>query len=152
MAKFTDAIGREWKLRITMGDLKDLKEAGLNVSQVSREPAALRDLANDFERFGQVLWVLCETQADELDVSPKQFATAFDGPTLFAAAGAIEEAIWDFSQPPILAKKFSERRGPLLDTMLGELAEKLDRTMTGLSNSAGNWADSSEPIPDHIPF
>lgn len=138
MAEFTDAEGRKWRLRITMGDLARLKAAGLDVTKSVDDPKALQAITNDFEIYGRVLWELCEAQALAANVTPEAFAAGFDGPTLFAAGGAIEEALWDFSRPPQVAKKFAQVRGTAMDRLLGEAVEKLDRMMTGSPPSAGN--------------
>lgn len=147
MAQFTDSLGREWRLRITMADLKALKAAGLDVAAVAGDPAALQAVAEDFEQYGRVLWELCSAQARAANVSPEDFARGFDGPALFAAAGAIEEAVWDFTRPPPIAKKFAEKRGETMSRLMTEATAKLDAILTGLSASAG----SSPAAPASMP-
>lgn len=145
MAAFTDAAGRKWTLRITMADLARLKEAGLDVAAVVNDPTKLRDLGGDFERLGRVLWEIC--WADHASITPEEFARGFDGPTLFEASGAIEEAIWDFSRPPQVAKKFAELRGEAIARIANEAAESLASILSGSSDKGGNLPASSESTP-----
>lgn len=151
MAQFTDAEGRTWKVRITLGDLRPLKAVGLDVAAIAKDPAGLQDVVADVERYGQVLWTLCEREAAARSIAPEQFAAGFDGPTLFAAAGAIEEALMDFSQPPTVAKTFAEHRAGAAEKVARAAAKKLERILTGWSDSDGSSPGSPDSTPSPAP-
>ncbi|MDB5310674.1 MAG: hypothetical protein JWO38_4876 [Gemmataceae bacterium] len=138
MAAFVDADGKTWKLRITLGDLDELQAAGLDVEAVAKDFKLLAAIAEDRRRYGQVLWQLCEREAAAAGITPEQFARRFDGQALFDAAGAIEEAIVDFSQPPPLAKRFAELRTGAMDRVMARALTSLETILAGSDGPAGS--------------
>lgn len=89
---FTDSAGQDWQLRFTLRALESVrKEFGVDFSP-SADGQAFLVLSRDPLKLGAVLWTLCESQADNLGVSPEQFAERFDGPTLDAAYDALVAA------------------------------------------------------------
>ena len=96
--KFTDALGRPWRCRLTLADLERVRrDAGVDLSEVMSDTRKLADLVfGDLARFGRFLWALCETQAGGAGVTPAAFAAGFDGPTLEAAGEAVLCAVADF--------------------------------------------------------
>lgn len=94
MGRFKDPDGREWSLRLTVGDVSDVKrETGVNLALVSKDRAWVDVLFGDPEKLVAMLWVLCEPQAKKYDLTPEAFAHLFDGPTLGAAGRAMAEAL-----------------------------------------------------------
>jgi len=108
VAKFTDQLGREWVLKIDVPMLARFRVAGLNLGAVMRDPKGL-DALDDPETLGRVLWVVVEAQATARQVDQDSFAAGFDGPTIFAAIEAFEEALADFRLRPAVAQKVKER-------------------------------------------
>lgn len=146
MAKFTDALNRSWELRITVADLPRLRSVGLDLNAAIRDPKKFAPL-NDPETVGRVLWVLCEAQADRAAITPEAFAAGFDGPALFAALDAFEEAVTDFSQPPTLASEIKARAPGVRAAQEAKAIRRLDKIISGLNDYAGNSPASPESTP-----
>jgi hypothetical protein len=98
VAAFTDRTGTEWRLNLTLGDLRRARDlAGVDLNAAIKSDAALSDLLfSDPESLCKVLWVLCEKQAADRGLAPEGFAEVFDGPTVERAAVALAEAVIDF--------------------------------------------------------
>lgn len=107
VATFSDCLGREWVLRLTLGDIPRVKDAtakdgrpGIDLNAVLTDATALGRLVySDPDTLGRVLWVLVEKQADRLGVTPEGFADGFDGETLARCGDALAEAVTDFFLP-----------------------------------------------------
>lgn len=119
MAVFTDAAGREWEVSLTVGDLADVRTAtGFDLSGALRSEEGLVDLLfGDPARLVSVLWVLCEPAAVGTDVSPREFAHRFDGPTLEAAGEALLQAVADFFPRSRVGRAVRENLRATLDRM-----------------------------------
>lgn len=113
MAKFTDDLGREWAVAITVRDLKLLRELKAHPDELLKdELRGLAELVGDPERLVGVLYALAHDQPEKLGVSPEAFGGGFGGPGLEAGTDALIQALADFSH--------GQRRAALL-----ELAAKL---------------------------
>jgi hypothetical protein len=138
---FQDAVGRNWRLAITVADLPRVRAAGFDLSRVYRDEAgfaALLDL--DPELLGRVLWSLCESQALAASVTPEEFAAGFDGPTLTQAVDALADAVLDFRYRPAIARQLKARRAELTS----ELETLATRAMTtGISNANAGGSPAS---------
>jgi hypothetical protein len=135
MATFTDADGREWTLRITLGRVPKLREAGFDVDKLDDERAGFAALASP-EPLGKVLWALCERQAEARTLTPEGFADGFDGPALFRAQDALMEAVADFTQRPTVAAAYKRRLAAANQATEGRAIAAL--AGTGSSGSAGS--------------
>ena len=101
MAVFTDCLGREWDLRVTVADLEPLRRlAGLDLSGLSAAVGHAGGLISDPEKLVRVLYHLCSEQAKSQDVSPEAFGRGFAGMILVESARALMEAIVDFFPLP----------------------------------------------------
>ena len=102
MAKFRDAENREWTVSITVATLRRLKqELQTDLMKVLDDDCRL--LAEFYDnpvRLVELLYVICELQIQQSDVSPEQFAEGFSGDVLMTATGALIEAIADFFPNP----------------------------------------------------
>lgn len=146
MAKFRDAEGREWELRITVGLLPKLREVGLNAARATEAfETVLKE--GDPEKIGQWLWALCEEQAAKIGLAPESFAAGMDGPALFAAADAIAEALTDFSQRPTVAAKFKAKLSAVKTGAEAEAIRAVEAMSFGSNDSAGNSPDSPASTP-----
>lgn len=102
MRTFKDNAGREWRLAIGLATARNLKEATdgrIDVIEQSKGTTVhnlFGALAADIGLLGQVLWILCEAQAEEFGISELQFAEAFDMDALARGQDALIEAIIDF--------------------------------------------------------
>ncbi len=133
MARFTDCKGRDWELRLTLGLVKPLREAGFNVAD-----AASFARLDDPDLIGRVLWILCEDRATDRGLSPEEFVKGFDGPAIFGAIDALQDAYCDFFHRPEIAPVMKERfRGAIQ-----RMTEASIRSIT--SEPSGNSAASPE--------
>lgn len=149
MSSFRDQSGREWKLRLTVGAVTDVKrEAGVDLGKVTLSDTAwIQFLFGDPARLVSVLWVLCEKQAQAEGVSPEQFGHLFDGATLEAAGEAFAGAIADFFPRSRIAKAIRESLGKILAATDEKAIAELNAMTTTYCNSAGNSPGSSGSIP-----
>jgi hypothetical protein len=139
VAKFVDLLGREWEIRITLGLVPKLREAGYDLKAKPGDPKGIGALADDPETFGRVLFTICEAQAQARGITPESFVDGFDGATIFAASMAMMEATADFSQSPKVAEAI--KRG-LPGQMAKSEAEQIRKIQTvwnaGLNATGGN--------------
>lgn len=139
MAKFTDADGREWAVRLTLGLLPRLKDAGLDLTATVKAGSLDIGGLEDPDTLGRVLWTLVERQAEKAGVTPEQLAEAMDGPTLYAFRLAFAEALADFSHPPEVAAELRRAIPAAAEqhqrTMLARLTAP---TPTGSSGGGGS--------------
>jgi hypothetical protein len=90
MAAFTDRHGREWKLTLTAGKVKTLREAGLDLNALLKSGAAMGDLlAADPDVLVNALYAMTDGDSD-------QFADGLDGDALQRAITAFLEEAADF--------------------------------------------------------
>ena len=123
MAVFIDNQKREWNLYIDIPiarkirtvldvDILDIQEG---LTAVSEDPILLCD----------VLYMLCQEQAESLGVSDEQFGQALVGEAIESACSAFVEALMDFSPP---------RRRKILQAMQ-TTAVTLEETLAGLAET-----------------
>lgn len=93
MPTFTDRHDREWKLTLTVADLKPLRDdLKFDVSGLAAGDALGEVLFGDPEKLVGVLHLL----AKPTGVTPEEFAGGFDGPALERGGTALLEAFTDF--------------------------------------------------------
>ena len=142
MAKFKDKTGREWEIEVTRGHLKrlridhqiDLRDA----LKDKREGNSVAEAIGDDERFGQLMWVFCEEQAESAGIEPEKFAYLFNGDVTRDATAAIWEAIFDFFHGGRAAKKAGAafQRG----------MERADQTLATVWEKAGDGLISKSSV------
>lgn len=123
MPQFTDINGRDWQLRITVADVRRVRDAtGIDIGKIlDKDCQPLDDLASDVCKMVDVLYVLCKPQADKLGMTDEQFGESLAGDCIEHACYALLEAIAYF---------FPSRQRDLVLTMLAmtkqsqETAEK----------------------------
>lgn len=95
-AEFTDCEGRPWRLRLTVGGVEEVKRVtGIELGD-EKDTQWVNLLFKGGGKLVEVLYQLCEKQAEKLGVTPENFAYGFDGPTLEAAGNALGVAVADF--------------------------------------------------------
>lgn len=153
MASFKDADSREWKLRLTVGLLGDVRrDAGIDLGAAIKSPKDLAAiLYADPADLVKVLWVLVEFQAKEANVSPEEFGHAFDGSAIERAGEALLEAVADFFPRSVIGRKIKSNLPALLAQVDREIVSRMDAALSTSNGSAGNSPESSESIPDHSP-
>jgi len=100
MHTFTDNAGREWRLEITIGTVRrvrDLLEVDL-LALDQGDPPLLTRLELDLMLLVDVIYACLKPQADEADVTDEQFGEALGGDGVSAAHSAFWAALADFTQ------------------------------------------------------
>jgi hypothetical protein len=138
MATFRDKLDREWVIDLTAGDLRRVRvAASVELGKLLTQPDKLADvLFGDREKFGQVLWVLCGSQAEKLFVTEDTFADGLDAPAISLAAVAVLAAVADFTQPPKTAEATKEALRGLMEKADGAMAAEVGKLTP--SGSVGN--------------
>lgn len=152
MAKFRDSEGREWAVSVTIYDARRIKkELGVDLLDHRQVTAVCGDIIKAID----VLWLLCESQAKERQISDEAFGRSLGGDAIEAAIDALLGAMTDFfpkRQREILrgllakidqakeqAAALVEAKLPALDslitTKLAEASAALDTTLGVTSGS-----------------
>lgn len=97
--RFTDEAGREWAVEVNCGTLWRVRDA-LGVNLTADLPAVMERLAKDPALLANVLFVVCERQADGRGVSDEEFGRGLRGEAIGRAAGALVAALVEFSPSP----------------------------------------------------
>ena len=96
MAKFTDAAGREWSIRLTSFLDRQIKQAiGFRPSDWFDAVERLR-IAGDADLYTNLIIELVRGQFDEHGVDADGFLVELDGDTFDGINAAIDEAVLDF--------------------------------------------------------
>lgn len=160
MSSFIDTAGRRWAVEVNTVTAKRVRKT-LNVDVLrlfDDQMKPLGELLSNPIDFVDVLYVLCQEEADRRDVSDEDFGRSLGGGTLDKAADAFLEALADFFPPErgkALRTAFNKvRKASLILTeqaqkRLDELSpEELAKLLGGLS---GNAPASSDSTPDPSP-
>jgi hypothetical protein len=147
MAKFTDHTGHEWKLLLTYGSAKRVKDVtGVNLALAGAGNTEWVNLIfDDPGKLVGILWELCEEQAKAANVTAEQFGERFDGTTLSVAGDALLEAVADFFPRSRIAQALREKIPVALAKAEAEAVARLERLTA--SNSVSEPPVSSESIP-----
>lgn len=145
MPKFKDCLGREWEIKLTLADLPRLREAGLNLSMAIKDGSTL-DVLDDLEKRGQILWLLCEKQAESKKIDEREFALGFDGPAQSDAIDAFLKAFVNFSQRPTVAEAVNKKLSALVMDTERKAIQKIE-TGSGLSASGGSTPGLLDSTP-----
>ena len=100
MAKFTDAQGSEWVLRVNVNTVRKVRNATDEDLTKVVESDTLSRLAGDSVLLGDVLWCIVAEQATERKITNEQFLERLEGDALEAATTAFVEALVDFFPKP----------------------------------------------------
>lgn len=146
---FRDALGREWRVRITAGQLGRVRrEAGVALGDLMRDPAALGEfLYADPETLGRIVWLLVADQADARGVTPEQFADAFDGSTLQESTDAVLGAVADFFPRSPVAAQMRRGLAAMLTAMDLASVAAMERATGAVTTSISNGSAGSSPGP-----
>ena len=158
MNTFTDGKGRTWRLGLTVGMIRSIRErTGLEFGKlIATERGLAEFLFGDPETFARVLWIMVEADAEKAKVEPEDFAYAIDGPTIEAATQALLGAIADFFPRSAIAQTIKTRLPEVMKTMDDRLRKEANRqidkaiqsmTSSTLSESAGSLPASLDSIP-----
>ena len=98
-AQFTDERGRVWRIELNYSLAKRLRDVtGLDFVNY-QDGKALLAIHDSDEKLVQVLWLLCEPQAQAAGVSEEEFGAGLGGDALEQGIEALEQALLNFSRP-----------------------------------------------------
>lgn len=148
MAKFTDSEGREWDVRLTVGDLPALREAGFDLGKVFGAPDGwAQGVGSDPAVVVKALYPLCERRVKELDMTPEQFGQLFDPDTYGRATEALLAEAAGFFPNSRAAKVIRTRAGDVFGAMEQAANGELDRLLSTWRTSATGSPGSSGLTP-----
>jgi hypothetical protein len=110
MHVYTDAQGKAWEVRLNVTLLRRVRDVlGIDLNALVADGlAGLGKFLRDPMRVVEVLFVLCEEQAQRDGVSPEDFGTALYGDSIVDATDALLEELIDFFPNPRTRKLLRE--------------------------------------------
>ena len=174
MHTFKDRTGRDWPLEIHNTAIVRcrtlLKEDLPNLvdGDFDKLYTLLAEDTDNVIRFGSILYVLCQDQADKLGMTSEDFGRLLYGDVLDQAAEAFTAELFDFFRDPrrragmkkvmaaakeVQAKVLSQAQTMLDQINTDELAQQViaEASVNGLRNGHGNSPASSVSTPDLSP-
>lgn len=162
MHTFKDTTGAEWKLELTVGSIKRIRDA-IDVNLADDVFAGLLDkLASDTLLLCDVVWNLIKPQADKAvvtqaekdagakSVTAEVWMDRMGGDAIGDASKALLDELVDFSPPPrrALLKQIMEKAMQLQDKQLAEATRvindgTLDKALMGGTGSVSDSPASS---------
>ena len=106
MRKFEDADGQSWVLSITTNAIRNCRgELDLNLMELFTSPEEFTaKIADDIGLFVDILYVVCQTQAIERNISDRQFGELFKFSHLQVAQTEFLKAMYDFQDDQEVSK------------------------------------------------
>ena len=127
--KFTDTTGRVWRLRITVGDVKRIREqTGFDVNKFGDAEETLKLVENHL-LIAEILVVVCQDQMATDGITQDQFEDALDGDVLETAADQLIHALVDW---------LPKSKGQLVAEWLAKVNEATDSLNSALSEPIQN--------------
>lgn len=115
---FTDLEGRRWTLVLNVHLAQQIRDSlGLDFL-AAEDGKAITAVGQSDEQLVQVLFALCEPQAEKSEVTPEAFARGLGGDVLEQASDALTGAVMLFTRPA---------RRPVLQGILDRAKEALTR-------------------------
>lgn len=122
MSRFTDKLGREWALDVTMGGAQQVEQdTGIDLLKWMESP----DGADNRTVF-RIVGSLCAEQVADKGLSARQFADGFDGPALERAGQALTEALLFFSLPQKAAVAATGKLRTVYEAQIGKAVSLIE--------------------------
>lgn len=129
MSKFTDTEGRVWNVQLTVHLVKEVKQR-LDVDLLDEQVhETLTLLTGDIVKSVDVLYILCNSQADKNEISDVEFGQSLYGDVLFEGINAMVEALIDFFPNPkkrMWIRRLWEKSTSHMDKTNDEMLNLLD--------------------------
>lgn len=131
---FTDKHGNKWSIELTVGVVEDVnKVTGFDFDAAIAKPEKLAELVLQSPRkLAEILWVLCEEQANARDITPEQFGRSLTRNAIDSAADALIAAIVLFYPRASAGRALAENLPAILAKMDRETSAAVRKA---LSNS-----------------
>lgn len=146
-ATFTDAAGDSWRVIVTIGKIKSVRQL---VNDETGKSVDLFEYVNDNLAYrlyidpvllADVLWVLCKDEAEGRKIDKSAFLDRLNGETLEVAELAFEEAFIDFfpksqrGQAELIAQTAREFRTTLRKTQQEAVLSEIRKQTPASSGS-----------------
>jgi hypothetical protein len=148
-SKFTDCEGEEWQVAVKVRHLPALKEVGFDPDQLFDEKDGLAArIGTDPGLIVRAIYVLCEKQVQDRNLSPEAFADRFDGETYGRAVEALTAEVAAFFRISAAGRVLS-RNVPATFAAMERAAEAAlkERLESVSSGFVGNSPATSAPTP-----
>ncbi len=154
-ASFTDSEGTRWDLRLDIVIARRIRDV-LGVDLVNRGNEEIERLGRDAFLLVDVIYLVCEGQAKERNITDEQFGRRLAGDPISEATDAFMEALIRFTPSPrrtILATVWSKTRAiaaakqEAVTAMVnsGEIDQMLTAMMFGSTSSGSPESSASAP-------
>lgn len=132
MHTFNDTRGREWRIEINVAAVKKLRASPLKIDLIEIESGLLDRLASDPILLVDMLYVLCQEQAESAGVSDEDFGRALAGEAIERATAVFLEELADFFPNPAKRRAL---KGIVAKTeaVAARVVEMVDREMEKLT-------------------
>jgi len=162
MQTFTDIHGRKWTVIVTIGTVKRVK-ARLDIDMLDTNSFLIQ--AQDILALCDILYVVCQDEADKYGITDEQFAASFSGLTIREASDAFMEAYMAFFPDPELTARLRvvadknkalrekaialvESKTPkMIQRMNEEMEVFLDELAATIDNDTAPGKPSTKPPP-----
>ncbi len=98
---FTDALGRQWQLLLTMKLAREIREAAAVDFIQLGDGRVVVELVSDNEKLSDVLWLFCQKQAALKSIDRESFEDGLTGAAGDDALEAIKRVIVGFTRAPL---------------------------------------------------
>lgn len=134
MTTFKDSEGREWSLRFSVATIKStFEKTGVDLASLAGDQLKpLGELLESPLKFADVLWCICEKQAEKQGISSDEFFDSLSGESIVECVEPFVEAISDFSRAP-------------QKQALMKLVSKLTQVHNALAGKASAELDQIDP-------
>lgn len=122
MSKFTDSLGREWQLSITVAAMRRAKRKDVDLSMPVSQ---LQSYVMDDVFLCDALYAIVESDAQAKAITLEQFESGLNGKVLAAA----REALWDS-----LCEYFDPGKSQMLRAALSTVASEMGKVTSSLTS------------------
>lgn len=131
MIGFTDKLGREWSLELSIGLIESIKRDALaDIDTLLTKPEEFgKLLLLQPKKLAEILWVICLDQAVERGISPEDFGKLLNRATIDSATNGFIEAILDFYPRQSAGRVMRNNLPALLEQMDAKITESAEETM-----------------------
>lgn len=136
MSKFSDCLGREWTLRLTLGHRATLRELGVDTTDVAAAMSSLGHLTGmDAAKLAEVCRAVT---AEPITVGVDEYEAGWDADTIERAGEALADAVLGFylGRQPKAAAALKAKVSETLTAMDDALAAALTPSGSGTNSPA----------------
>lgn len=162
MRTFNDALGRDWTLDLNIATARTIRQKTRTVESLKHvdflDYAVLLTSLGDVFFAADLLFVVCEDQAAERNVSADEFGRALKGKFLFDAIAALTAEYLDFFPDPEttekmrrLVEKLRETNALICDAVCEKTTETIDEILADAETKFGiSCSDASRSEPPEL--